>query len=220
MTDVDLPDPDGSDDALAAEYVLGVLDMGERLAAEARLRTDAGFRARVAAWEGRLSGLNADFAPVDPPNLLPAIEARLFPRPTRQRSRWLWFGGAVTAALLAIAAIWPQLPAPAGPTLTAALTDPAQPLSFAATVNERTGSLTLVRTAGDAAGPGQDLQLWVIGAEGTPASLGLIRAPELTLSAPGLTAGLVLAVSLEPEGGSPTGLPTGPVLVTGVLAQE
>jgi anti-sigma-K factor RskA len=220
MSDIDLPGPEGADDALAAEYVLGVLEMGERLAAEARLRTDVGFRARVAAWEARLSGLNAEFTPVDPPNLFPVIEARLFPKAPRQRSRWLWLGGAVAAVLLAIATIWPQLPAPAGPTLTATLTDPAQPLSFAATVNERTGTLTLVRTAGEAAGPGQDLQLWVIGAEGTPAPLGLIRTAELTLSAPGLSAGLVLAVSLEPEGGSPTGLPTGPVLVTGVLAQE
>jgi anti-sigma-K factor RskA len=29
----------------------------------------------------------------------------------------------------------------------------------------------------------------------------------------------VLAVSLEPAGGSPTGQPTGPVLVTGVIAE-
>jgi anti-sigma-K factor RskA len=28
---------------------------------------------------------------------------------------------------------------------------------------------------------------------------------------------MVLAISLEPTGGSPTGAPTGPVLVTGVI---
>jgi anti-sigma-K factor RskA len=33
-----------------------------------------------------------------------------------------------------------------------------------------------------------------------------------------LTAPLTLAVSLEPEGGSPTGQPTGPVLYQGQLA--
>jgi len=32
-----------------------------------------------------------------------------------------------------------------------------------------------------------------------------------------MAAGKVLAVSLEPTGGSPTGLPTGPVLYTGLL---
>ena len=56
MTEADPLTPDGADDALAAEYVLGVLDIGERLAAEARLRTDAGFRARVAAWEAGCRG--------------------------------------------------------------------------------------------------------------------------------------------------------------------
>ncbi len=208
--------PDGADDALAAEYVLGVLEMGERLAAEARLRTDAAFREQVAAWETRLSGLNAEFAPVPAPDLLPAIEARLFPTAPKRRRAWAWFGGAVAAALVALAVLMP-LREPQGPMLVATLADPAQSLSFAATVDAASGTVTLIRTAGTGAAAGQDLQLWAIGPEGTPASLGLIREAELTVTAPGLAPGVVLAVSLEPEGGSPTGLPTGPVLVTGVL---
>ncbi len=49
-------------EALAAEYVLGTLDAGERSAAEARLAADMSFRAAVAAWERRLQPL-ADAAP-------------------------------------------------------------------------------------------------------------------------------------------------------------
>jgi anti-sigma-K factor RskA len=33
----------------------------------------------------------------------------------------------------------------------------------------------------------------------------------------GMSAGATLAISIEPPGGSPTGLPTGPVVFTGVL---
>ncbi len=218
MTEADPLGPDGADDALAAEYVLGVLELGERLAAEARLRTDAGFRDRVAAWEVRLSGLNDEFAPVEAPDLLPAIEARLFPRAPRRRFLWGWVGGAVAAAVVALALLLP-MQQPQGPLLTATLADPAQALSFAATVDQTAGTVTLVRTAGAGAEPGQDLQLWLIGPSGTPVPLGLIREAKLTLPAPGLAPGLVLAVSLEPQGGSPTGLPTGPVLVTGVLVE-
>ena len=55
MTDAaaSLP-PDEEADLLAAEYVVGVLDLAERAAVEARLRHDTGFAARVAAWEGHL----------------------------------------------------------------------------------------------------------------------------------------------------------------------
>jgi len=34
----------------------------------------------------------------------------------------------------------------------------------------------------------------------------------------GLKAGIMLAVSIEPLGGSPTGLPTGPVVASGKLS--
>jgi anti-sigma-K factor RskA len=58
-------------------------------------------------------------------------------------------------------------------------------------------------------------------ASGNPQSLGLIdstTAARVALSAPAEQALRnipALAVSLEPRGGSPTGLPTGPVLYSG-----
>jgi anti-sigma-K factor RskA len=67
-----------------------------------------------------------------------------------------------------------------------------------------------------------DCELWVI-AGGKPVSVGVMpRSGELTLSWPKdvpFAENLVLAVSMEPAGGSPTGSPTGPVLATGEIHQ-
>jgi anti-sigma-K factor RskA len=209
------------DDALAAEYVLGLLDTAERATAERRRRVEPAFAAAVTAWENRLSPLNAGFDEVPVRNLLPAIEARLFPVAEQPRRRWFApFAGALTAAALAVAiiAVLPP-PVPEVAPLTASLAAEGQALAFSARIDPADGTLTLIRTGGAPAEAGQDLQLWVIGADGVPASLGLIREAESTRPAAGLTPGQVLAVSLEPAGGSPTGQPTGPVLVTGVIAE-
>jgi anti-sigma-K factor RskA len=66
--------------------------------------------------------------------------------------------------------------------------------------------------------------LWVIPAGGTPHSLGVLHArggTALTLSRDNrarIAAGAVLAVTVEPIGGSPSGLPTGPVVAKGALS--
>lgn len=206
------------DDVLAAEYVLGVLDSVERAAAARRIRADAGFAEAVRQWEERLSPLNAGYPEVAPPDLMPALEARLFPQaepPPRRRNWFAPIAGALTAAVLALG-ILTLVPPPAPPPLTASLAAEGQALAFAARIADDT--LTLTRTAGEAPA-GQDLELWVIGGDGVPASLGLIREAETSRPAGGLAAGQVLAISLEPTGGSTTGQPTGPVLVTGTLVE-
>ena len=60
---------------------------------------------------------------------------------------------------------------------------------------------------------------------GNPRSLGLLKADGVTVLdrrrlPPALLAGgtALLAVSVEPPGGSPTGVPTGPVVYAGKLA--
>jgi len=65
-------------DALAAEYVLGTLDAGERAQARALLTVDPGFVAKVQFWERRLGELHTMVEPVEPePGLWLRIKARM-----------------------------------------------------------------------------------------------------------------------------------------------
>jgi anti-sigma-K factor RskA len=93
---------------------------------------------------------------------------------------------------------------------------------FVATIDVKRGTIAIVPAAfrSDAT---RVPELWLIPPDGKPRPVGLLRddAP-VTLTLSGDLAGLaknnaVLAVSLEPPGGSTTGLPTGPVIGTGKL---
>jgi len=203
------PLPSEDDDLLAAEYVLGVQDSETRAALERRIAHDAPFAAAVAGWENRLGGLNDAFAPVAAPDLMPQIEARLFPVAPRPRRRWIgWVGGAALAASLALAVM--VLAPPQAPLAILAAAD----LAYEVRADGQT--LRITRIAGVAAPAGQVHELWVIAPGAAPVSLGLLADAPLQVTYPTPPAGWTLAVSVEPAGGSPTGAPTGPV----ILAQE
>lgn len=217
MSDAPLT-PHQEDQALAGEYVVGLLALPDRIAAEARIKADPAFADLVANWETRLEDLNDDYDEVQPPNLLPAIEARLFPQAAAVRKSWftgLMGLGLGTVAALGLAAF--LLLSPPSPTMTATLTADASPLRYEAAIAGT--ELTITRVAGDAANANQVHQLWLIAGDNAPVSLGLITGNTLTIAAPAAAAGFVLAISLEPAGGSTTGAPTGPVLVVGKLAK-
>lgn len=197
------------DDLLAAEYVLGVLDLEARAAAEARLR-EPGFAAAVQAWEGRLSGLNGEFAEALAPDLMPRIEARLFPQAPRRRGFWAW--GAALAGAAAVV-LWIAL-TPLQPDFTATLLAQGSTLEYDATLTA--GRLTVARKAGSGADPAHAHELWLIVGDAAPVSLGLL-GQTTTVALHLAPEGAVLAVSLEPAGGSPTGQPTGPVIAMGKL---
>jgi len=70
----------------------------------------------------------------------------------------------------------------------------------------------------------RDLELWAI-ADGAPESLGVIKLSQgqgsLTFTdqqRQRLSTGKILAISIEPKGGSTTGSPTGAVLFTGKIS--
>lgn len=216
------PSRDDDDMALAGEYVLGVLDAPERAAVERRIKSDPAFAARVTRWEYDLGGMNGDFAEARAPNLLPAIEARLFGKPAPKPARgWFWqfLGGATVAGalgVLVLATLPPPLPP--GPVLTATLAAEGQPLIIAARFQD--DELVLTRIGGQPAPAGAVHEAWVIIGDAAPVSLGLLDQPELRRPLDALPEGAILAISLEPAGGSTTGAPTGPVLVTGVVAQD
>ena len=97
--------------------------------------------------------------------------------------------------------------------------------AFLLTVDIESRTLTVRRVAAER-DPKRDYELWLVHAQfAGPRSLGLIGADEFTIRPalesydPQVINSATYAVSLEPEGGSPTGTPTGPVLFTGRLIE-
>jgi anti-sigma-K factor RskA len=221
MTDAPLT-PREADDALAAEYVLGVLDLSERAAAEARIKRDPGFAATVTDWEVRMGGLNDDYPEVPAPDLLPRIEARLFPTdapaPSRRRFglSFGWLSGAAIAAVVALATVATLAPPRADLVATLATAD--NRLAYRVTHFGET--LQVTRVAGVPAVEGQVHELWIIAPDANPVSLGLLEDRPLVIDYPTPPDGFVFAVSVEPAGGSPTGQPTGPVILTAAVGQD
>jgi anti-sigma-K factor RskA len=69
---------------------------------------------------------------------------------------------------------------------------------------------------------GKSLELWIIPSGEKPRSMGVVHAGSERLPTPRGFAieKATLAVTVEPEGGSPTGGPTGPIVYSGILVRE
>ena len=117
----DLP---SDDDVLAGEYVLGVLDAGERQRLDARVLADPAFARRVAAWEQRMAPWLEQVEAFEPrAHVWPRIRTRLGWAAVGDGRKTLWdsvgfwraaTGLAVAASVLAIA-IGIRKPEPAAP---------------------------------------------------------------------------------------------------------
>ncbi len=207
------------DDLLAAEYVLGVQDSETRAGLDKRVRREPLFAGAVTDWENRLGGLNDAYDAVPAPDLLAKIEARLFPSaPVAARRRFSWFGvisGLATAAALVVAVVIVTVPpqAPLAPLLT---TLAAADLVYEVRADGQT--LQVTRVSGNPAPAGEVHELWVIAPGASPVSLGLLADATLTVAYPTPPAGFALAISVEPAGGSPRGLPSGPVIATQLIS--
>lgn len=211
-----LDDSIGEDEVLAGEYVLGTLSASDRISVEGRLRVDPRFAARVARWEVDLSVLNTGYAEVPPPDVLKKVEARLFPvaRKSRLMPVFNFLAGGVTAALL-IVVMDLTFTTPRAPQEIAMLGGEGQVLTFSAVYDGRL--LQVERISGSSAGVGHSYELWVIAGADAPKSLGVLDDPSYVRLYPGLAPQMTLAVSVESEGGSTTGSPTGPIVATGVI---
>jgi anti-sigma-K factor RskA len=219
---------------LAADYVAGTLRGRARRRFEALLAAHPALRDAVVAWQALLMPLTQSIAPVEPPpHVWQAIEARIggLAAPVQgaaPASGWwqrlaLWRGlaGIASVAAIALALVLAQ-PAPVQPPLVvvlAATSGAAEGQGFVAGVSADgravvTKPIVPVSVAADRA-----LELWAVPPQGAPKSLGLISEKAASVvrreRVPSGTA--ALAVSLEPPGGSPTGVPTGPVLYAGKL---
>lgn len=217
----------------AAEYVLGTLSAPERRAFERRLADEPGLRDEVTFWEQRLGIIAAEVAPVEPPpHVLQRIEAALDAERGGSVQAGLWHSlpfwrfaaigsAAVAAASLLIAAYLARPAAPGQPLVAKLDVSPGQ-AGFVAAYDPERDSITIVPASTTAVNQ-RVLQLWVIAPGDRPRSLGLIEPGRpVQINVPAdlrarLSTAATLAVSLEPPGGSPTGLPTGPVIANGKL---
>ena len=240
---MNLQDPEDRSVA-AAEYVLGTLDAASRAALEAQLPSDEALRAEVYAWQDRLLPLALRVPAAEPDAATwRAIVERVTPAPQaapqvqpsatraaapaandalwRSQRRWratALLSMAATVALAAVLVLRPPETQVRYITLLQAPDTQRTGWVVEATSGER---IRLVPIEAGATVPAdKSLQFWTKpqGAD-RPTSLGLVQAGtrlELPVTrSPGLGEQQLFELTLEPQGGSPTGLPTGPILFVG-----
>jgi anti-sigma-K factor RskA len=216
------------DELLAAEYALGVLGGAERAAAQTRMEHEHAFAVLVAAWEARFAPWAGELTEaLPPPQVWQRIAAAIPAAPAQRMGFWqsiaVWRGFAAAGAVAAAACLGVLLyfGTVTPPPLIASI-DGGGHRIFVATLDARHGTLAVV-PANYTATPGRIAELWLIPQGGKPLPLGLLRGDSIvTIAIPAALSertntSAMLAVSLEPPGGSPTGQPTGPVIGSGRL---
>jgi anti-sigma-K factor RskA len=213
-------------DRLAAEYVLGTLRGRARRRFERWLLSPQ-VGALVKAWEERLAGLEPRLAPVAPPtDAWRGIEDKLELRKLRRQPAMRWLAVAASVVLLAIAGllVTHQPPQRLASTLRSSLQSDTQTIYWRVEVLGDRQELELHVNAVHDLPAGKTHELWALPEGGAPVSLGLMphtgeqRRVLTAAQRSALARSRQIAVSLEPEGGSPTGAPTGPVLLVAALA--
>jgi anti-sigma-K factor RskA len=218
---------------LAGEYVLGVLDGAERDALERRAVREPKLREHIAYWQDRFADFDSGVTPKDvPPALWSKIEAQLGGKAIAQAgpslSERIWeslgfwrgasFAGALASLLLAVSVGLLAGRATPQPQIVAVMLTPDGVPGAIAEIHYN-GSINVIPIHDFDVPPGKTLQVWTLfdKAKG-PISVGLIeRTRQALFHRADLPAAQqqLYEITLEQEGGSPTGKPTGPVLVKG-----
>jgi anti-sigma-K factor RskA len=228
-------------EALAGEYALGTLESADLRRAQQLEADDTRFREAVVAWRLRLAPLDETAAPLIPkPGLWARIEAGLSaPRPKSvaadsARLARLWdslnfwspiglaggMAGLVLAAVLAVTVAR----GPLAPVYVAVL-NTAEGRAAAVVNVYSNGQVTLIPLEDISVPQGRIIEVWTLQSrEQGPVSIGRIdRARTLKLDLKNLgkpEANHLFELTLEPPGGSPTGKPTGPILMKGLAARS
>lgn len=234
------PTPLPDDDLLAAELAFGLADKSELAEASTRVEREPAFAAAHDLWLLRAVAIAGCREEAPGEAVWAAIRARLQAndpaagaqaRAQLRRWRLATFATAAAATLIALlgwtashrprpaAVVAVSLPAPVERPLVATLTDADRRATVA--ISFVPGSDRLAVMPNGVRPGGRATELWVIPAGGQPRAIGVIPAfrpswtavPATQLHA--IVPGATLAISLEPAGGSTTGRPTGPVILTG-----
>lgn len=216
-------------DALCGEYLLGTLRGAARRRFERALREEPQVALRLFRWEHLFSPRYSEMIKMEPsPLLWKRLDhglqlSRYRPRWHRSLGFWRTWAVATTFGLLTVMAVQVLLPAwfPAELVEIARLESTDKGVALYADLSKDQRTLRLRAPRPVIAGPAQSYELWLLPVGGgAPLSLAVLGALDVSLSLPerqaaGLRKGAKLAVSVEPAGGSPTGAPTGPVILIG-----
>jgi anti-sigma-K factor RskA len=221
----------GLADRLAAEYVIGTLRGGARRRFESLLPAHALLREATRSWLDRLMPLTLALPPVQPSGQVWRRISESIENGRKEagasQSAWqrlsFWRGLSAFASIAAIGlAVLLANPAAVPPPVVVVLAatnaaGSAQPTSIVASISGDGSSLVTRPIVPVSVQAGRSLELWAVLTSGSPRSLGLLPGGSGTvaLRAKALAGADTLAVTLEPAGGSPTGLPTGPIIYAG-----
>lgn len=228
-----------------AEYVLGVLDADLRAEVAREIATSDEAATAVALWQQRLVPLADSIADVTPAPYVWARIHHALQLQTTTRARpkgnglwnslplWHWLGigaSAVAVALLVVVSLPRTLPTPTqAPTvaqagyMAATIRQDDGSTGWTATMDPQRGRMVVVPATPVAFEAGRAAELWLIPAGGKPIAVGMIAHDKPTTISLGTTLvaqlgpTALLAVSVEPIGGSPTGQPTGAVVAKGPI---
>jgi anti-sigma-K factor RskA len=238
MTDIQptasTPDQD------AAEYALGVTTADQRREAERRIASDPAFAGLVSAWDERFAPLIDAIPEKAPPRVVwMRIAAQLGLAPAKPGA-WsnlnLWRTATGVFAVAAAAAVAVVLITPTATTPPTVIQPPVPqaaltsvgllkgetgPASFVVTLDTANNRLIIAPITGSSPSD-RTFEMWVLPKGQNPISLGVMDGKEVVTIDTDKLIGpdgsrATLAVSVEPLGGSPTGLPTGPVVASGQL---
>jgi anti-sigma-K factor RskA len=217
-------------DALIGEYMLGALRGGARRKFERALREEP-------AVALRLRTLQQEFTPNYSERIAETPSAGGWQRLERElnlaqyRAPWYsrvsflraWAVGVTAALLLSLSLLTLRTSTETTLTPIAQLAMKGAAPSVVAAVSADRRTLELRAARPIVAGPLQSYELWVIPEGGAPLSLAVLGQLDGTLTVPEghrgqLRKGALLAITVEPAGGSPTGGPTGPVILSGAIS--
>jgi len=215
---------------LAGEYVLGLLQGAARRRFERLLMESNSLRAEVSAWENRFAALGLALPSVPPPDylwwrILGGLRREARPgRSTSGNTFWRAWAVAATLVLAVVLVTQHYVPAPEQKPAAVAMVSDAkgQPL-WLISVHPEDKRIDMKAVVPNPPPAGKSYELWMLPQEGNPVPMGLmndtgtksehVTAEQLAR----LAEAKGLAISVEPPGGSPTGLPTGPVVYIAAL---
>ncbi len=192
---------------------------------------DPAFARDVEQWRALFGTLFSAVPSADPGSQLgDRVVARLDGPASARPGPWKPFAIAASLAAAGMFGLLLVRPQPAAPPVSIAAPAPmvaafmidGQKTPLVATYDSARGRLSMPGPMPIPAG--RSAQLWAIMGTGAPHPLGLFheagaRVEAEARSASPMPAGTTFAISIEPLGGSPTGLPTGPVVGSATLTR-